>query len=71
MNRGTYTTTPLPIIAQSIWDGQAIMGTDGSVRHGIATYSWIISTTNDDVAQDVKGSGFLPPPAQYATHSSK
>jgi hypothetical protein len=71
MNRGLYTTTPHATIMQSIWDGLAIMGTNGSICQGIATYSWIISTTNDEVEQDVKGGGYLPPPAQYATHSSK
>jgi len=47
MNRGIQTNIPRPIIAQAIWDGLAIMGTDGSVKDDTATYSWI-STTNED-----------------------
>ena len=71
MNRGTQTTTPEAIVAQAIWDGQAIMGTDGSVKDEVATYSWIISTTTDEIGADVKGGGFLPPTAQYMTPYSK
>ena len=60
MNRGIITNTPLAIIAQAIWDGHAIMGTDGSVTEDLATYSWIIFTTNYDINADVKGGGFFP-----------
>ena len=55
MNCGTLTTTPEAIVAQAIWDGQAIMGTDGSVKDDVATYSWIISTMTDEIGADVKG----------------
>jgi hypothetical protein len=71
MHRGVQTTTPCPVIAQSIWDGLAIMGTDGSVKEDTATYSWIISTTQDEIHPDVKGGGLLPPPAMYTDHYSK
>ena len=45
--------------------------TDGSVKDDIATYSWILSTTNDNIGPDIKGSGLLPPSALYAHHASK
>ena len=44
MHHGTQHTTPLPFTAQSIWDGQVILATDGSVKHEIMTYAWIILT---------------------------
>jgi hypothetical protein len=71
LNRGVTSNTPEAIVAQAIWDGHAIMGTDGSVKDDIATYSWVISTTNDTIGADVKGGGFLPPTAQYMDHYSK
>jgi hypothetical protein len=71
MQRGVHTNIPRPIIAQSIWDGLAIMGTDGSVKDDTATFSWIISTTNDTINPDVTGGGLLPPPATYTDHYSK
>ena len=72
MHHGTKCTTPLLITAQVIWDGQAILATDGSVKHEIITYtSWIISTTNDNIEQDIAGRGLLPPSAPYAHHASK
>jgi hypothetical protein len=49
------------VIAQAIRDGQAILGTDGSVTDDIATYSWVLSLTTTNVTADVKGGGFLPP----------
>ena len=67
----TQYTSPLPIIAQAIWDGHAILGTDGSVRHGVATYAWVLSTTDLLIEADVKGGGFLPPTARYADPYSK
>jgi hypothetical protein len=71
MNRGVHTTIPENVIAQAIWDSQAIMGTDGSVKEDIATYSWVISITYFGVNADVKGGGFLPPTAQYLDPYSK
>ena len=47
------------------------MGTDGSIKNGVATYAWVLSTTNLYIEADVKGGGFLPPTAQYAEHQSK
>ena len=71
MNRGIISTTPDAIVAQAIWDGQAIMGTDGSVKGDIATYSWVISTTSNTIGADIQGGGYLPPTAQYMDHYSK
>jgi hypothetical protein len=66
MNRDVlYYNTPRELIAKAIWEGTAIMGTDGSVRDPIATYSFVISLSQEAVAVSVKGGGFLPPTAQY------
>jgi hypothetical protein len=70
MNRGATHNAPLAILAQAIWDGHAILGTDGSVRDDTATYAWVLST-NVDVTADAKGGGVLPPTATYASHYSK
>jgi hypothetical protein len=71
MLRGTQHTTPIHIATQAIWDGQAILATDGSVKDDIATYAWVLSTTNDIIGSDIKGGGLLPPSAPYANHASK
>ena len=71
MLRGIQHTTPLHIAAQSLWDGQAILATDGSIKDDIATYAWVLSTTNDAIGPDIKGGGLLPPSAPYANHASK
>ena len=71
MLRGTQHTTLLHIAAQSLWDGQAILATDGSVKDDVATYAWVISTTNDTVGPDIKGGSLLPPSAPYANCASK
>ena len=65
MNRGVLYNTPRALIAKAIWEGTAIMGTDGSVRDPIATYSYVISLSQEAVSVSVKGGGFLPPTAQY------
>ena len=71
MNRGVLRASPKHTIAQSLWNGQAILGTDGSVNDNIATYSWVLSTTNEIIGPDVKGGGFLPSSAEHADHYSK
>jgi hypothetical protein len=58
-------------IAQSIWEGTALLGTDGSVTPTRSTYSWILSTSPSPISAHVRGGGWLPPPAQYADTSSK
>ena len=65
MNRGVRSSVPLGTVAKSLWEGMAIMGTDGSITGDIATYSWVISTQQDEICADVKGGGFLPATAQY------
>jgi hypothetical protein len=65
------TNIPRSVIAQAIWDGLAILGTDGSVKGDTATYSWILSTTIDTINPDVTGGGLLPSPATYTDHYSK
>jgi len=71
MNRGICSRVPLHIIAQAIWEGQAILGTDGSVTGDVATYSWVLSTDYNDINADVKGGGFLPTMAEYLDPYSK
>jgi hypothetical protein len=63
MHRGIQTSVPLSTIAEALWAGQAVLGTDGSVIGQKATYSWILSTTLDVIIADACGGGFLPPPA--------
>ena len=71
MHHGTQCNTPLPIVAQAIWDGQAILATDGSVKNEIMTYAWIISNTNDNIEQDITSGNLLPPSTPYTHHASK
>ena len=71
MNRGVYLNAPRAAIAKAIWEGTAIMGTDGSIRDPIATYSFIISLSQTAISPNVKGGGFLPPTAQYLDPYSK
>ena len=63
---GTQHTTPMNIAAQAIWDGQAILATDGSVKDIIATYAWVLS-----ISQDITGGGLLLPSTLYTNHASK
>jgi hypothetical protein len=70
MHHEILTSVPLATIAAALWEGQAILGTDGSVIEQKATYSWIISTTLDAIVADAHGGGFLPPPAWYYTEHS-
>jgi hypothetical protein len=71
MNRGVHQNMLSKNIAKAIWQGQAIMGTDGSVWGSIATYSFVISISNTNITPNVKGGGFLPPTAQYLDPYSK
>jgi hypothetical protein len=66
MNRGVRQDELSETIARAIWEGNAIMGTDGPMQDPIATYSFVISMiSRKDVKPNVKGSGFLPPTSQY------
>jgi hypothetical protein len=49
-------------VARAIWEGKAIMGTDGSVQDPIATYLFVISISQTNVK---------PPTAQYLDPYSK
>lgn len=71
MNRGVMRNTTKALIAKAIWEGRAIMGTDGSVKGSSATYSFVISMSQTDVNTNVKGGGFLPAPPHYMAQSSK
>lgn len=46
LNRGTQYNSPLPIIAQAIWDGHEILSIDSSVWDDVTTYAWVLSTTD-------------------------
>jgi hypothetical protein len=65
MNHGVLTNVPKETIAKAIWEGQAIMGTDGFVCDPLATYSFVISLSQIKVATCAKGGGFLPTTAKY------
>jgi hypothetical protein len=71
LHRGVKVEVPLAYVAQSIWEGYAVLGTDGSVTPTQSTYSWILSTSPNTISADVRGGGRLPQPAQYADESSK
>jgi hypothetical protein len=58
-------------IARSLWEGNVIMGTDGSVKNSKATYSYVISMSNTNVNTNIKGGGFLPLTPQYMDPYSK
>ena len=71
MNLGTCHHTSLTATAQAIWDGQAILATDGSVKNNKATYAWIITNDHDQITTDIQGGGILPSSAKYAKLASK
>jgi hypothetical protein len=71
MNRNVEHNVELEEVANAIWEGKAIMGTDGSVRDPTATYSFVISISRTDVKTNVRGGGFLPPTAKYLDPYSK
>jgi len=71
MNRGVITHVPRAKVAKAIWEGKAMMGSDGSVTGSLATYSFVISISQTSVAPDVEGGGFLPPTAKYMDPYSK
>jgi hypothetical protein len=67
MLRGYQRTTSLREIAESIWWGNAIVGTDGSAANDHGTYSFVILTdiTNKSPTLSVKCRGNLPNLAEY------
>jgi hypothetical protein len=71
MNRGVMRNDMYENIARSIWEGKAIMGTDGSVKKSRASYSFVISMSKTNVTINVKGGGFLPTTFQYTDPYSK
>jgi hypothetical protein len=71
MNRGVWQDEMSETIARAIWEGKAIMGTDGSVQDPVATYSFVISISRTDVKPNVRDGGFLPLTAQYLDPYSK
>jgi hypothetical protein len=55
MNRGMRQNKSSETIARAIWEGKAIMGTDGSAHNPVAaTYSFVISISRTDVKTSVK-----------------
>jgi hypothetical protein len=65
MNRGVLANVPKESIAKAIWEGTAMVGTDGSIRNPLATYSFVISLSQIKVVTCAKGGGFLPATAKY------
>jgi hypothetical protein len=60
--RGYQRTTSLREIAESIWQGNAIVGTDGSAANNHGTYSFVIFTdiANESPTLSVKCGGKYP-----------
>jgi hypothetical protein len=71
MNRGVMIKGNRARIAVAIWEGKAIMGTDGSVKDNAARYSFVLSMSKTNVTECVKGGGLLPPTPQYMEQYSK
>jgi hypothetical protein len=71
MNHGVMRNDTYENIAGSIWEGKAIMGTNGSVKKCKATYSFVLSMSKTNVNTNVKGGGFLPTTPQYTDPYSK
>ena len=71
MHHGIHCQTPLPLTAHAIWNGQAILATDGSVKDRRATYAWILSTTHDNVELDITSGDLIHLSAPYARHTLK
>jgi hypothetical protein len=67
MLRGYQRTTSLQEIAESIWQGNAIVGTNGSAANDHGTYSFVILTdiANESPTLSVKCGGNLPNLAEY------
>jgi hypothetical protein len=67
MLRGYQRTTSLWEIAESIWQGNTIVGTNGSAANYHGTYSFVILTyiTNKSPTLSVKCGGNLPTLAEY------
>jgi hypothetical protein len=72
MLRGYQRMTSLQEIAESIWQGIAIVGTDGSTANDHGTYSFVILTdiTNESPMLSVKCRGNLPNLAKYINMDS-
>jgi hypothetical protein len=68
MNRGVQQNMLSEDIAKAIRQGQAIMGTDGSVRASIATYLFVISISNTKIKPNVKVADFSHPRHSIWTH---
>jgi hypothetical protein len=67
MLRGYQRMTSLQEIAEPIWQGNVIVGTDGSAANDHGTYSFVIPTNiaNESPMLSVKCGGNLPNLAEY------
>jgi hypothetical protein len=67
MFRGYQRTTSLRTVAESIWLGDAIVGTDESAANDHGTYSFVILTNivSESPTESVKCRGNLPNLAEY------
>jgi hypothetical protein len=67
MLKGYQRTTSLREITESIWQGNAIVGTNGSAANDHSTYSFVILTdiANESPKLSVKCGGNLPNLAEY------
>jgi hypothetical protein len=71
LHSDVHVTGPVNHVATFIWQGTAMLGTDGSILPACSTYSWILSTSLNAVSADAPHGGWLPPPAKYSDQSSK
>jgi hypothetical protein len=67
MLRGYQRTMSLRIVAESIWRGDAIVGTNGSAANDHGTYSFVILTNiaSESPTVSVKCGGNLPNLTEY------
>jgi hypothetical protein len=72
MLRGYQRMTSLQEIAESIWQGNTIVGTNGSAANDHGTYSFVILTNiaNESPMLSVKCGGNLPNLAEYIDMNS-
>jgi hypothetical protein len=72
MLRGYQQTMSLQTIAESIWQGDVIVGTDGSAANDHSTYSFVIliNITRESPTVSVRCGGNLPNLAEYINMDS-
>jgi len=67
MLRGTRFHVPPQVLANALWNGDAIIGTDGSVRdeHGSYAFVILINLHQDEPTLAVRSGGWMSPTAEF------